>query len=78
MRISRLRRKAVLPGAGGRPTLPSMSADRRTAEPLLPPLHFDAVILPHRSLSMRGFSILIGVVAAVNFTAGAWFMAKGA
>ncbi|MBX3508193.1 MAG: DUF2244 domain-containing protein [Parvibaculum sp.] len=55
-----------------------MSADRRTAEPLLPPLHFDAVILPHRSLSMRGFAILIGVVAAVNFTAGAWFMAKGA
>jgi uncharacterized membrane protein len=55
-----------------------MTAANRTAEPLLPPLHFDAVILPHRSLSMRGFVILIGVVAAVNFTAGAYFMARGA
>ncbi|MDX5367343.1 MAG: DUF2244 domain-containing protein [Alphaproteobacteria bacterium] len=55
-----------------------MPDESRTAEPLPPPLHFDAVILPHRSLSMRGFAILIGVVAAVNFTAGAYFMARGA
>ena len=55
-----------------------MTAMQPTAEPLTPPLHFDAVILPHRSLSLRGFAILIGVVAAVNFTAGAYFMAKGA
>lgn len=78
MNITRLRRKAVLPGAGHRPTLQFMSASHQTAEPLPAPLHFDAVILPHRSLSMRGFVILIGVVAAVNFTAGTWFMAKGA
>ena len=46
--------------------------------PLAPPLHFNALITPHRSLSMRGFAILIGIVAAVNFASGVLFMAKGA
>jgi uncharacterized membrane protein len=49
-----------------------------TAVPLAPPLHFNALLTPHRSLSRKGFFIVIGVVAAVNFTAGAFFMAKGA
>lgn len=48
------------------------------SEPLDAPLHFNALITPHRSLPLKGFAILIGVVAAVNFTAGAYFMAKGA
>lgn len=46
--------------------------------PLAPPLHFNALITPHRSLSPRGFTILIGIVAAMNFTAGILFMAQGA
>ncbi|MEP2828546.1 DUF2244 domain-containing protein [Parvibaculum sp.] len=46
--------------------------------PLAPPLHFNALITPHRSLSSRGFAILIGIVATVNFTAGILFMAQGA
>ncbi|MBX3494824.1 MAG: DUF2244 domain-containing protein [Parvibaculum sp.] len=48
------------------------------AAPLAPPLHFNALLTPHRSLSRKGFFIVIGIVAAVNFTAGAFFMAKGA
>lgn len=46
--------------------------------PLAPPLHFNALITPHRSLSARGFAILIGIVATMNFTAGMLFMAQGA
>ncbi|ABS65167.1 conserved hypothetical protein [Parvibaculum lavamentivorans DS-1] len=49
-----------------------------TAAPLEPPLHFNALITPHRSLSARDFVIVIGIVAAVNFTAGIVFMLKGA
>ncbi|MEQ8282360.1 MAG: DUF2244 domain-containing protein [Parvibaculum sp.] len=48
------------------------------AAPLAPPLHFNALLTPHRSLSRKGFFIVMGIVAAVNFTAGAIFMAKGA
>src|SRR5690606_19185591 len=57
-------------------TVPTSSADH--AAPLEPPLHFNAVILPHRSLSLRGFLILMAVITASNFTAGSLFMAKGA
>ena len=46
--------------------------------PLEAPLHFNAMITPHRSLSPRGFAILIGIVATMNFTAGILFMAQGA
>lgn len=49
-----------------------------SSAPLAPPLHFNAVITPHRSLSMRGFAIVIGIVALVNFGAGIVFMLKGA
>jgi uncharacterized membrane protein len=56
----------------------SSRPDEAAAAPLVPPLHFDALIVPHRSLSMRGFMIVIGVVAAVNFTAGILFMLRGA
>ncbi|MAU61345.1 MAG: hypothetical protein CMI62_11540 [Parvibaculum sp.] len=55
------------------PGIPNPAVD-----PLGPPLHFNALITPHRSLSMRGFTILIGIVAAVNFTAGILFMIQGA
>lgn len=63
-------------------TFPSMTNARTSAAdhaaPLEPPLHFNAVIVPHRSLSLRGFLILMGVITASNFTAGSLFMAKGA
>jgi uncharacterized membrane protein len=55
-----------------------MTSDVDQAAPLTPPLHFNAVIMPHRSLSLRGFLILISVVAASNFAAGSLFMARGA
>lgn len=48
------------------------------SEPLGPPLHFDAMITPHRSLSLRGFTILFSIVAGVNFIAGIVFVLKGA
>ena len=39
---------------------------------------FQAELRPHRSLGRRGFFILIGLVAAVNLTAGAAFWIAGA
>ncbi|MEQ8266191.1 MAG: DUF2244 domain-containing protein [Parvibaculum sp.] len=61
----------MIANAASSPSLPPPA-------PLEPPLHFNALVTPHRSLSTRGFAILIGVVAAVNFTAGVLFMLKGA
>jgi len=45
---------------------------------LPPPLHFDALLAPHRSLGRKGFIILMSVVVAINFVAGLVFMLKGA
>jgi len=42
------------------------------------PLHFDAVLHPHRSLGPVGFYILIGFIAAISFAAGIIFAIKGA
>lgn len=67
-----------MPETGRRPTLRSMNIVSPDPAPLAPPLHFNALITPHRSLSMRGLAILFGVVAAVNFVSGMLFMAKGA
>lgn len=39
---------------------------------------FDAVLHPHRSLSPRGFAMLMGAVTAVSLTVGGWFLAQGA
>ena len=39
---------------------------------------FQALLHPHRSLSPRGFYILMGVVAAVSFTVGGVFFTAGA
>lgn len=43
-----------------------------------PPLLFDAVLYPHRSLSPRGFWILMALVSAVSFAAGIAFFLVGA
>lgn len=40
--------------------------------------YFDAVLHPYRSLSPRGFGILMLAVAAVSFTAGLAFLLMGA
>lgn len=41
-------------------------------------VHFDAVLHPHRSLSPRGFLILMLLIGAVSFTGGMMFLAMGA
>ena len=46
--------------------------------PLAPPLLFDALLTPHRSLSRRGFIILMALVSGVSFMAGLAFLALGA
>ena len=39
---------------------------------------FDAILTPHRSLSKRGFTLLMTAVCAVSFTAGLGFFLIGA
>ncbi len=39
---------------------------------------FDAVLTPHRSLSRRGFLVLMIALSAVSFTAGVFFFLVGA
>jgi uncharacterized membrane protein len=45
---------------------------------MLRPVYMDAVITPHRSLSERGFIILISVVTLANCCSAAVFVAMGA
>ena len=45
-----------------------------TAEPVL----FDAMLTPHRSLSPRGFAILMSLAALIGFGFGAAFLLMGA
>lgn len=42
------------------------------------PLHFNAVVTPHRSLSRKGFMIVMSLMIAMNFTAGMIFLLEGA
>lgn len=57
-------------------------SDQATQEeqgaPLSGPLHFNALVRPHRSLDRRGFLIVMGLLALMNFGAGAVFIALGA
>jgi len=46
--------------------------------PLEAPLHFNALLTPHRSLGRTGFIALMSVLIAVNFAAGMVFLLKGA
>lgn len=48
------------------------------AEATTEPLVFDAVLYPHRSLSPRGFWILMTLVSLVSFVAGLAFLLIGA
>jgi uncharacterized membrane protein len=42
------------------------------------PFYMDAVITPHRSLSRKGFIVLIGVLTAINCVTAGVFIALGA
>lgn len=42
------------------------------------PLYMDAVITPHRSLSQRGFIVLIGVLTTINAVSAIVFLRLGA
>ncbi|HXU99873.1 MAG TPA: DUF2244 domain-containing protein [Caulobacteraceae bacterium] len=42
------------------------------------PLYMDAVITPHRSLSRRGFIVVIGALTAINTTTAVLFIAMHA
>ena len=46
--------------------------------PMLRPVYMDAVITPHRSLSQRGFIVLIAVVTVANCASAALFVSMGA
>ena len=50
----------------------AMDAPDRRPEP------FRAVLVPHRSLSPAGFTVLMSIIAAVSFVAGVVFFAVGA
>ena len=43
-----------------------------------PPVHFDAVLHPHRSLSPRAFLIVMIVVSGISFAGGMVFLLMGA
>jgi uncharacterized membrane protein len=43
-----------------------------------PPILFDAVLHPYRSLSPRGFTILMALLGVISFAAGCSFIALGA
>lgn len=40
--------------------------------------HFNAVLTPNRSLSPKGFAILMGIVGGISFVAGIMFVRMGA
>lgn len=48
------------------------------SELLAGPLHFNALVRPNRSLSRRGFLIVMGILALMNFGSGVVFIALGA
>lgn len=43
-----------------------------------PPVWFDAALYPHRSLSQRGFLVLMATLSVVSFAAGMIFVLRGA
>src|SRR5512143_689515 len=52
--------------------------NQSTGEPVGEPLLFDAILTPYRSLSPRGFAILMGIAGVIGFGFGASFIALGA
>jgi len=48
------------------------------SEPTRDKVLFDAILTPHRSLSPRGFAILMAIAASIGFAFGAGFILLGA
>lgn len=48
------------------------------SDPAVAPVLFDAVLTPHRSLSPRGFAILMAIAGLIGFGFGAAFILLGA
>jgi len=55
-----------------------MSAGNDFDDALPEPELFSALLVPHRSMSRRGFAVLMAVISVINFTAGMIFLLKGA
>tara|TARA_R110000824_G_scaffold118960_14_gene271964 strand:+ start:78291 stop:78806 length:516 start_codon:yes stop_codon:yes gene_type:complete len=57
-----------------------MAQDATTPQtaPLEGKLHFNALVMPHRSLSRKGFIIVMSILVVMNFGAGLLFLLKGA
>lgn len=55
----------------------STPPDGRTSPPA-PTLYFDAVLMPHRSLSPAGFWLLMALISALSFVSGMYFVLHGA
>lgn len=53
------------------------SSDSASGEPQ-PRVYFDAVLMPHRSLSPAGFWLLMAVISALSFVSGMYFVWRGA
>ena len=51
---------------------------RPPVAPAAPPVFFDAVLYPHRSLPPRGFLVLMLLLGGVSFAAGVSFVLLGA
>ena len=63
--------------------LPSLALRRRglyipaMSDPAAEPVLFDALLTPHRSLSPRGFALLMAIAGLVGFGFGAAFLVHG-
>lgn len=55
-----------------------VAMDAETDTKTGPRILFDAVLHPHRSLSPRGFKVLMGFFVLVSLTVGGWFFLNGA
>jgi len=55
-----------------------MNAPLPASDETPPPLLFDAVLRPHRSLSGTGFVVLMACVAGISFASGIVFLLLGA
>jgi uncharacterized membrane protein len=55
----------------------SSPADGQSPPPA-PRVFFDAVLMPHRSLSPGGFWLLMALISAISFVSGMYFVLQGA
>src|SRR5689334_22089843 len=68
-------RRLAVAEAGAYISAMNKPAGEPVLETLGEPLLFDAVLTPYRSLSPRGFAILMGIAGVIGFGFGASFIA---